>query len=77
MHFPSERILAIHLEERHDPFAESQRAKHTYKVSQLRFGGLMVVQVLCGGMSGDVWWGFETQYAYDLFALFSGGTRTV
>ena len=43
MHFPSERILAIHLEERHDPFAESQRAKRTYKVSQLRFGGLMVV----------------------------------
>jgi hypothetical protein len=36
----------------------------------------MVVQVLCGGMSGDVWWGFKTQYAYDLFALFSGGITT-
>lgn len=32
LHFPSERTLAIHLEERHDPFAESQRAKHAYKV---------------------------------------------
>lgn len=32
LHFPTERILALHIEERHDPFVEVQRAKQTYKV---------------------------------------------
>src|SRR5208282_3445426 len=32
LHFPTERILLLHIEERHDPFVEAQRAKHTYKV---------------------------------------------
>ena len=35
LHFPTERILSIHLEERHDPFVEAQRARHSYKVSPL------------------------------------------
>jgi hypothetical protein len=34
-HFPTERLLSLHLEERHDPFAEAQRHRHTYKVRQL------------------------------------------
>jgi hypothetical protein len=32
LHFPTERILSLHIEERHDPFVEAQRAKKTYKV---------------------------------------------
>ena len=32
LHFPTERILSLHLEERHDPFVEVQRANHKYKV---------------------------------------------
>ena len=32
LHFPTEQILALHLEERHDPFVEAQRARRSYKV---------------------------------------------
>jgi hypothetical protein len=34
-HFPTENILALHLEERHDPFVEIQRAKKQYKVTSI------------------------------------------
>lgn len=37
-HFPSERIMELHLEERHDPFVEAQRAKNTYKVYSVGVG---------------------------------------
>ena len=30
--FPTDKILSLHLEERHDPFVEVQRAKQLYKV---------------------------------------------
>ena len=38
LHFPTERFLSLHIEERHDPFVEAQRAKNKYKVHTLSLG---------------------------------------